>query len=336
MLVDTTVCPPGRSRRRIMVSDHPYPDIEHTPVLLAESMRFLEPMSGNTYLDATAGGGGYAGAILERSSPDGKVVLVDRDHDALEYTRKRLERFADRITILHGNFADLPQLLEEDTYFAGVAADLGFSTLQLESNRGFSFSKDEELDMRMDRGVGTGAAELVNHLSSEELADIFWKYGEERRSRRIAEVIIRRRRKGEIRTTGELAACVRKASDPRYAVKSLARVFMALRIRVNDELSSLERGLPMLLSRLAPGGTIVVVAYHSLEDRIVKRFFATAHTACVCPPGFRNPWCDGSGAEGVRLTKKVVKPTGEEKQANPRSRSSRLRAFRRPAEGGAS
>ena len=288
--------------------------VEHIPVLLEESMRFLTPSNGCIYLDCTAGGGGHSEKILELSGPDGRLVMVDLDSDALSRSRKRLSPYGERFDTYQVNYADLPQLLDETTCFDGILIDLGFSSLQLGGGRGFSFMKDEPLDMRMDQSTGISARELVNHLSRDELAGIFWTYGEERRSRKIADAVIRTREKGEIRTTGELASAARKASDPRYVVKTLARIFQSLRIRVNDELSSLERGLPVLLSRVKPGGTMVVIAYHSLEDRIVKRFFIAAESELE---------------EGERLTRKVVKPTESEKQVNPRSRSAKLRAFRR-------
>jgi len=292
--------------------------IEHTPVLLDESMHFLNPSPGCSYLDCTAGGGGHSEKILELSSPDGRLVIVDRDSEALRISRERLSPYLDRLNSCQVNFADLPRLLEPNDLFDGIILDLGFSSLQLECGRGFSYMKDEPLDMRMDQTDGISARDLVNHLSRDELSLVFRSYGEERRSRKIADAVVRARERNEIRTTAELAAAVRKAADPRYVVKTLARVFQSIRIRVNDELSSLETGLPVLLERLKPGGTIVVIAYHSLEDRIVKRFFIAAEI---------------EREEGRRLTKKVVKPTEEEKKVNPRSRSARLRAFRR-IEGG--
>ncbi|MFQ6103096.1 MAG: 16S rRNA (cytosine(1402)-N(4))-methyltransferase RsmH [Candidatus Glassbacteria bacterium] len=307
----------------------------HIPVLLEESMKYLDPRSGGTYLDGTAGGGGHSKALLERSAPQGNLIMIDIDEEALRYSRERLSGYSDRVTFLQGNFADLAQLVGNHVFFDGILIDLGLSSLQLESARGFSFMKDEILDMRMNRNARLSASDLVNHLSRDELADIFYKYGEERRSKRIADEIVRLRDKSEVRTTADLAKAVRRAADPKYSVKSLARVFQAIRISVNDEITSLERGLPVLLSRLKPGGTIVVISYHSLEDRIVKRFFLEAEADCVCPIGLKNPWC-GGGSEGERLTTKVVRPTGEETQANPRARSARLRAFKRPAEGRAS
>ena len=304
---------------------------KHLPVLLNEAMLFLRPRSGGVYLDGTTGGGGHAEAILERSAPAGRLLLLDLDRDALTHAKERLSRYAGRITTIQGNFASLPLLVGRDMFFDGIVTDLGISGLQLGSGRGFSFMRDEELDMRMDQGAKVSAKDLVNGFSQEELARIFFEYGEERKSRRIAAEIIRLRQKSEIRTTLELAAIVRKVVDRAHAVKSLARVFQALRIAVNDELPSLERGLPVLLSRLSPGGRLVVLAYHSLEDRLAKRLFLEAEKQCVCPPELRSPWC-GGGPEGVRLTKKVVKPGTAEMKANPRARSARLRAFERPWE----
>lgn len=307
----------------------------HIPVLLEESLDYIDPRPGNTYLDCTVGGGSHAEAILGRSSPDGRLTGIDRDPRALDLARRKLAPFGDRVTLVPGNFADLADLVEGDLYFDGIIADFGMSSIQLESDRGFSFMRDDELDMRMGPDADIPAGDLVNHLSRDELAGIFRDFGEERRSRRIADAIVRAREKAPLRTTAELARIVERASDPRYRVKTLARVWQALRIAVNQELSSLERGLPVLLSRLAPGGVMVTIAYHSLEDRIVKRFFIEAEKNCLCPPPSRNPWCSGR-SEGDRLTKKVVRPTGEETQANPRARSARLRAFKRSLEGRAS
>ncbi len=307
----------------------------HIPVLLEESLRFLEPRSGGHYLDCTVGGGSHAEGILERSSPGGRLTGIDRDPQALELARRRLARFGDRVSLIQANFADLTDYIESDRWFDGIVADLGMSSIQLGSDRGFSFMRDEPLDMRMGTDAEFTARRLLNHLSRDELAGIFRDFGEERRSRRIADAVVRAREKAEIRTTADLARVVEKAADPRYRIKSLARIWQALRIAVNLELASLERGLPILLSRLSPGGVLVVISYHSLEDRIVKRFFIEAEKNCLCPPPERNPWCDGR-SEGDRLTKKVVRPTGEETQANPRARSARLRAFKRSLEGRAS
>lgn len=305
---------------------------EHTPVLLEDAMAFLQPRTGGLYLDGTAGGGGHAEAILERSAPDGRLILLDLDRDALARAGERLVRFGGRTTSFQGNFASLPDLVGSEVFFDGILLDLGISSLQLGSGRGFSFMRDEELDMRMDQGAQLCARDLVNNLSYEELERILRDYGEERRSRSIAAEIIRAREKHELETTGQIAAIVRKAAGRAHAVKSLARVFQALRIAVNDELPSLERGLPLLLSRLTPGGRLVVVCYQSLEDRIAKRLFLEAEKRCVCPQGLTNPWCSG-GPEGRRLTKKVVKPGAVERRANPRARSARLRAFERPPGG---
>jgi 16S rRNA (cytosine1402-N4)-methyltransferase len=304
----------------------------HIPVLLEEAMRFLQPRSGGLYLDATAGGGGHAEAILERSAPGGRIILLDHDADALARARERLTRFSGRFETIQGSFASLLHLIGPDVSFDGIIADLGISSLQLESGRGFSFMKDEELDMRMDSRGRVTAKDLVNSLSERELEKILFEFGEERRSRRIASEIVRMREKKEITTTLELANLVRRVVARAHAVKSLARVFQALRIAVNQELPGLERGLPVLLSRLAPGGRLAVIAYHSLEDRIVKRFFLEAEKGCVCPPDFRSSWCAG-GPEGVRMTRKVVKPGPDETKRNPRSRSGRMRVFERTAGG---
>lgn len=287
----------------------------HAPVLVAEVVAFLDPRPGKTFLDATVGTGGHAEALLSRGAG---VVGIDRDPEALALARERLAPFGDRATLLRGNFRDLQSLLAPLGLppLDGALFDLGVSSLQLDSpGRGFSFSADGPLDMRMDPDGPTTAADLVNGLPERDLARILFEYGEERYARRIARAIARAR---PILTTGELASLVARVYPPgRHRIHPATRTFQALRIAVNDELSALQKALPAALSLLRPGGVLCVISFHSLEDRIAKRFLRTEALA---------------GRVEV-LTKKPVTPGEKELLRNPRARSAKLRAGRVPEVG---
>ncbi len=283
----------------------------HVPVLLAEALRWLHPAPEGWWADGTVGAGGHTQALLEATAPQGRVLGLDRDGETLALARQRLAGYGDRIRLVKANFADLAEVVKslQLPAFAGVLLDLGVSSLQLEgAERGFSFQHDGPLDMRLDREQRLTAAELVNHASEEELADVLFHYGEERRSRRLARWIVRRR---PLTTTGQLADVARRAVGRAGRIHPATRAFQALRIAVNDELGSLDRGLAAARGILAEGGRLVVISFHSLEDRIVKRFFR-------------------AGGWEI-LTRHVVRPGPEEMRANPRARSARLRAAARAA-----
>lgn len=304
----------------------------HLPVMPAEVVRYLGCRPGGTYVDGTLGGGGHTVEILKVIGPEGKVIAMDRDADAIAEAKKVLRAYSGRVTILKENFKDIKALLSGCGIdrVDGILLDLGVSSYQLETPaRGFSFRFDARLDMRMDRAQGLTAHELVNTLDVAGLERIFRTYGEERYARRIARAIERERRKKPVETTGELKSIVVGAVPRRPArIHPATKVFQALRIAVNDELENLKAGLTESVDVLGRGGRMVVISFHSLEDRIVKRFFRDLSRGCVCPPGF--PVCVCGREPSVRLlTRRAVTPAPSEIGANPRARSARLRAVER-------
>ncbi len=307
-------------------------DVEyHAPVLCDEAIDALLSDPGLTYLDGTVGGGGHAERVCGLLSAKGRLLCFDLDEEAIRFASRRLARFGDRVVFVRANFREMKAELRRIGVdrVGGVLLDLGVSSFQLdEGPRGFSFRSDEELDMRMDRRQQLTARDVVNEYSEEALADILFRYGEERLSRRIARRIAGRR---PLRTTGDLSAAVESAVGARFLVKTLARVFQALRIEVNGELDNLSAGLTSALDVLAPGGRLVVVAYHSLEDRIVKEFFRK-EAAVVIPSGHKLV-PDAPRNPRLRiLTPRPVQPSAAEVERNPRARSARLRAAERVAE----
>jgi 16S rRNA (cytosine1402-N4)-methyltransferase len=303
----------------------------HAPVLLGEVLQALEPARGGLFVDCTLGMGGHAEAMLEASEAV-RVVGIDRDAESLALARERLARFGDRFRAVHSDYRDLDGVLGGETA-AGILADLGVSSHQLdEASRGFSFSREAPLDMRMDRSTGETAADLVERLSERDLADLIYEFGEEHRSRRIARAICRERERDPIRTTTRLAEVVARASGiPRHKqrIHPATRTFQALRIAVNRELEGLDRFLEGAVGALeAPGGRIAVISFHSLEDRIVKQTFNALSGQCSCPPGL--PVCMCGARRLVRvLTRKPVVASEQEVEANPRARSAKLRAAER-------
>ncbi len=326
---------------------------QHVPVMLEEVLHYLHPQPGGHYIDGTLGGGGHTQAILERCAPDGKVLGIDTDIRALERVRERLpaEVSGGRLVLAHGNFADLARIVGEVgfTSVQGVLLDLGFSSDQMDNpQRGFSFSADGPLDMRLDQEQEQMAADIVNDASEQELADIFWRYGEETRSRQIARRIVRERAKGAITHTKQLAQ-IAAAGVPYKtgAIHPATKAFQALRIAVNHELEQLETVLPQIADVLetdstntsnidnmhdireqkesSRGGRMVIISFHSLEDRIVKEFIKREATDCICPPHIPVCVC-GHKARLRILTRKPITPTPQEVSANPRARSAKLRA----------
>jgi 16S rRNA (cytosine1402-N4)-methyltransferase len=287
----------------------------HASVLLAESLELLAVRPGGTYVDGTVGLGGHAASILERSSPDGRLLGLDKDNEALERAAERLRPFGERARLVHADYREIPRVLGQERA-DGILLDLGTSSFQLDTaERGFSFRADGPLDMRMDRSSGETAADVVNRTREAELADIIYRFGEERKSRHIAGAIVAARRRERIRTTGELAAIVRRAAGrSRPGLDPATRTFQALRIHVNRELDDLGPALAAIAGCLAPRGRMAVIAFHSLEDREVKHTFRA-----LASKGF------------VVLTRRPLRPGPAEVAGNPRSRSARLRGLERAA-----
>ena len=306
----------------------------HIPVMLPEVLTALAPRDGATYLDATFGGGGYASAILEAA--DCTLWAIDRDPDAIARGAAVAEKFPGRLHLVHGSFADMLSLLAARGVdrLDGVVMDLGLSSFQIDDPaRGFSFRTDGPLDMRMDR-AGPTAADLVATLGEAELADTLYELGEERLSRRIAKAIVQARNEAPITTTGQLAGIIRRVV-PKDAsgIDPATRSFQALRIRVNDELGQVERALAQAASLLAPGGRLVVVSFHSGEDRLVKRFTTEAAGRLPAPSRHDPRGLAGRPKTDFRLfSARAVRPTNDEITRNPRARSARLRALERLAE----
>lgn len=307
---------------------------EHVPVLLDAAISYLNPRDGGIYVDGTLGGGGHSEAILVRSSPNGRVIGIDQDESALAAARRRLARFEGRVEFIHDNFANLTQVMQRLSIerVDGILLDFGVSSPQLDDpTRGFTYQADAPLDMRMNRRAVTDAATLVNTLSAAELAEIIRKYGEERWAWRIAEHIVREREKEPILTTGRLADVIKgaiPAAARRRGPHPARRTFQALRIAVNRELEAIEAVLPQAVQLLRPGGRIVVISFHSLEDRIVKNYFRQAASPCQCPPELPVCQCDRSPSLRI-LTRQPVVADEAEVERNPRSRSARLRAAER-------
>lgn len=303
----------------------------HKPVLLAETLEFVEPEDKKIIVDATLGLGGHAERILSVSNKI-KVFGIDQDTDAIKFAEERLERFGDRISILHANFSEIKQVLSEIGVreVDAIIADLGVSSLQFDSEeRGFSFRFDAPLDMRMDKNSEREtAAELLERLSEEEIANIIYQYGEERFSRRIARRIVERRNDGNpVTTTFELADLVKRSvkRSRNDKIHPATKTFQALRIAVNDELEILEDFLRDSIDLLKTDGRLAVITFHSLEDRIVKRTMQNLSGRCFCPPKFPKCVC-GAEKKVKLLTRKPVIPTEQEELENPRSRSAKLRA----------
>lgn len=302
--------------------------VSHIPVLLDEVIQGLAVQPGGRYIDCTVGGGGHAFAILENSSPGGQLLGIDADPEAIEIARKRLAPYGSSVLLMSNNFVNLEAIsLRYDFHpVHGILFDLGLSSIQLVSGRGFSFQEDAPLDMRFSPSQKITAADIVNTLPEGRLANLIWEYGEEGSSRRIARQIVASR---PIRTTLELATVIEKAVGGwRRKIHPATRTFQALRIAVNHELENLELALGQAVNLLGYGGRLVVIAYHSLEDRIVKRFIQREASGCLCPPGLADCIC-GHRPRLRIVNKKVVTPLPQEIAENPRSRSARLRAAER-------
>lgn len=300
----------------------------HIPVLYQSVLEYL-PKPGGCFLDGTVGAGGHAAALLEASSPDGRLLGLDRDPAALSFAGQRLAPFGDRVTLVHASFAQMGEHTARLGFeqFDGILLDLGLSSRQLDDPaRGFAFRHEGPLDMRFDPDDERTAASLVNELPPDELADIIYRYGEERESRRIARAIVNAR---PLRTTGDLASIVSGAVRRRERrIHPATRTFQALRIAVNCELEALSAALPQAVQLLRPGGRLAIIAFHSLEDRIVKQFFRRESQDCLCSPELPVCICQHQATLNI-LTRKPIRPSTVEVDRNSRSRSARLRIAER-------
>lgn len=298
----------------------------HTPVMEREVVNALRVRPGGRYVDCNVGEGGHSRAILTAAEPSPRVLGLDLDAEAIEVASRELAPFGPEVTLAKANFADVAEVAREHGFMCadGVLFDLGFSSRQVEtSSRGFSFSREARLDMRFDPGAGESAYEVVNTYTEAELADIIFELGEDRAARRIAGAIVRNR---PIETTTELAKVVAMASrrPRRGGVHPATRTFQALRMHVNEELENLGRGLEQAIEVLGTNGRLAVISYHSLEDRLVKRTLAREAADCVCPPAIPQCVC-GHAARLKLVNRRVIRPSSDEVQTNPRSRSARMR-----------
>lgn len=303
--------------------------LSHQPVLYQEIIHALRPVRTGYYVDCTVGAGGHAWGILQASDPDGRLLGLDLDPYALELAKRKLAPFHSRVTLIQASYTTLSEQLQTLNWPAidGILLDLGLSSMQVDNpERGFSFKHDGPLDMRFDPGSNLRAYDLVNNLSMDQLADMLYKFGEERHSRKVAEAIVAAR---PILTTNKLAAVIAAATTGgKSGIHPATRTFQALRIVVNNELESLEVLLPQIVASLAAAGRFVIVAYHSLEDRIVKSFLREESSDCICPP--RQPICTCDHQATIKLiTRRPIRPSDEEVRSNPRSRSARMRVAER-------
>jgi len=298
----------------------------HTPVLLDEVMRELVPISGQRIIDCTVGAGGHTEAILNATAPNGQVLGIDADPAAIHIARQRLIPFGERVRLVNANFAQLAEIASRHAFVPvhGILLDLGLSSMQLSAaERGFSFQHDGPLDMRFDPDSPTTAADLVNNLSQGQLADLLYRFGEERRSRAIARAIVSAR---PLHTTRQLADAVARAVGGRRQARlhPATRTFQALRIAINDELWALSEALNQAVTLLVPGGRLAIISFHSLEDRIVKNYFSQESKDCLCPP--EQPMCTCGHKARLRIhTRKPITASRDELELNPRARSAKLR-----------
>lgn len=303
---------------------------KHVPVLSQEVIAALDPKPGKNYIDVTLGFGGHSELILEATNPNGRLLGIDQDENALVYASERLKPFGGRFQAVRGNFSEIAELASDFPATGGILADIGVSSVQLdEAERGFSFSKPGPLDMRMDRSQSLTADEIVNTWEDTEIAKVIREYGEERFAGRIASHILEARNKKHIETTTELAGIVASAIPRKFWPKGInpaTKTFQGLRIAVNDELKVLAKFLPAATDILQPGARLAVITFHSLEDRIVKDFMRERANPCTCPPTFPKCIC-GKTADVRLVTKKPVVATGTEINTNPRARSAKLRVL---------
>jgi len=298
----------------------------HTPVLLNESIENLITDKSGSYFEATIGFGGHSELILSQLNADAKFIGTDKDINAYEYCTQKFIN-DDRVKLFNASFTNIIDVanIEFIEKFDGIFADLGVSSFQLDNKEsGFTFREDVALDMRMNKTIGKPASYYVNALSESELTSLFFKYGEEKNSRRIAKEIVNERVSNKIKTSGELKAIIEKFTPERFLNKTLSRIFQALRIFVNNELDELEDFLEKALSLLNKNGRLAIITFHSLEDRIVKEFFKNKVKTCICPPEYPVCVCDVKPEIKI-ITRKPIIPSAEEIKLNKRSRSAKLR-----------
>lgn len=298
----------------------------HIPVLFDEVLDLLQPKANGRYIDGTLGAGGHTAGLLQQSAPSGRVLVFDKDAEAIAFAKQQLEPFGERVTYVHASYAQMGQLAPAHGFTSvdGILLDLGLSSRQLDdAQRGFSFMKEGPLDMRFDTSQGETAADLVNNLDEAALADIFWRYGEEKSSRKIARMMVAER---PFATTTQLADRIAQTVPRRGRIHPATQVFQALRIAVNRELETVETGVLAALELLGVNGRLAVISFHSLEDRFVKQTFRELSKDCTCPPD--QPVCTCGGQANFRLiTRKAVQASAEEIAQNSRSRSARLRVI---------
>lgn len=298
----------------------------HIPVLFEDCMRLMDPKAGELYADGTLGAGGHSEGILKSSGPDGRLLAFDLDPVAIGIAQERLKPYGERVRIIHDSYVNLGNYVDENS-LDGFIVDLGVSSMQLDRReRGFSFLQDGPLDMRFSPDQRLTAEEIVNDWPEEELSRILWEYGEERKSRRIAAAICVEREAGRIETTSQLRDIIQSAvGSGKEKIHPATRSFQAIRIAVNEELKAVETVLPAAVQALKPGGRLLVISFHSLEDRIVKNYFKTESRDCLCPP--EQPVCTcGHKAVLKELTRHPVTADEDEIRLNPRARSAKLRA----------
>jgi 16S rRNA (cytosine1402-N4)-methyltransferase len=298
----------------------------HTPVLLNESIENLITDKSGSYFEATIGFGGHSELILSQLNADARFIGTDKDINAYEYCSKKFAN-DNRVKLFNASFTNIIDVanIEFIEKFDGIFADLGVSSFQLDNKEsGFTFREDVPLDMRMNKTTGKPASYYINALSESELTSLFFKYGEEKNSRRIAKEIVNERVKNKIKTSGELKAIIEKFTPERFLTKTLSRIFQALRIFVNNELDELEDFLEKALSLLDKNGRLAIITFHSLEDRIVKEFFKNKVKTCICPPEYPVCVCDVKPEIKI-ITRKPIIPSAEEIKLNKRSRSAKLR-----------
>jgi 16S rRNA (cytosine1402-N4)-methyltransferase len=318
----------GGSQPASLMSGAAFDSAYHAPALVAPVVELLGQLP--LVLDGTLGGGGHSAALLDAGV--GKVIGIDRDPDALATASARLAEplASGRFVALEGNYAALDELPLEQLRFGGILLDLGISSHQIDdARRGFSFREGAPLDMRMGQDATRSAADVLNEADEGELMTIFREYGDEPRAGRLAREVVRRRATRAFAVSDDLVGAIRGALGPRTGAPEFARLFQAVRIAVNDEIGGLERALPQLRDRLAPGGLLVVMAYHSGEDRLVKHAFRAWSEDCRCPPRLPMCNCGGGWALGRVVTKRAIVASPEEVARNPRARSAKLRAWRR-------
>lgn len=302
---------------------------KHEPVLLQEILTYLDPKPNQNFIDCTLGGGGHTREILKRTVPDGRVLGIDLDKEVQEKTLQTLTEFKDRVIAATGNFSDIAELSEQNGFkeVDGILYDLGFSSIQMGSDRGFSFDSTEKLDMRFGHEIKITAHDVVNKWPEKEIRRIIQDYGEERFAAKIAKTIIAVRAKNPINTGAQLAETVKQAIPRRFwptSINPATRTFQAIRIAVNQELENLQNTLPQAIKLLKKGGRLAIISFHSLEDRIVKDAFKTQANPCVCPKEIPFCVCDKKPTLKI-ITKKIVTASEDEIKNNPRARSAKLR-----------